>query len=110
MIAALAAGQHVPSEERAMAKWISVAIVVMVMTATVSFQVSAQQKPNQMSFFVTSAGSGNGANLGGLAGADKICQTLGAAAGGGGKTWHAYLSVKAATGQPAVNAKDRIGS
>jgi hypothetical protein len=91
-----------------MVKWMAVAIVVMVMAATVSFQVSAQQ--NQMSFFVTSAGSGNGANLGGLAGADKICQTQAAAAGAGSKTWHAYLSVKAANGQPAVNAKDRIGN
>src|SRR5262245_28482011 len=91
-----------------MLKWISVAIVVMVATATVSYQVSAQQ--NQMSFFVTSAGSGNGANLGGLAGADKICQTLAGAAGGGSKTWHAYLSAKAGNGQPAVNAKDRIGN
>ncbi len=91
-----------------MVKWISVAIVVMVTAATVSFQVSAQQ--NQMSFFVTSAGSGNGANLGGLAGADKICQTLAAAAGAGSKTWRAYLSAKAANGQPAVNAKDRIGN
>jgi hypothetical protein len=71
----------------AMVKWMSVAVVVMVMAATVSFHVSAQQ--NQMSFFVTSAGSGNGANLGGLAGADKICQTLAAAAGAGGRTWHA---------------------
>jgi hypothetical protein len=62
-----------------------------------------------MSFFITSAGSGNGANLGGLAGADKICQTLAAAAGAGSKTWHAYLSAAAANGQPAVNAKDRIG-
>jgi len=91
----------------AMVKWMSVAVVVMVMAATVSFHVSAQQ--NQMSFFVTSAGSGNGANLGGLAGADKICQTLAAAAGAGGRTWHAYLSAKAGNGQPAVNAKDRIG-
>ena len=66
-----------------MVKWMSVAIVVMVMAATVSFRGSAQ---NQMRFFVTSAGSGNGANLGGLAGADKICQTLAAAGGGGGKT------------------------
>jgi hypothetical protein len=66
--------------------------------------------PQPMSFFVTSAGSGNGANLGGLAGADRICQTLGAAAGGGGKTWHAYLSTAAASGQPAVNARDRIGA
>src|SRR4029453_7787924 len=63
-----------------------------------------------MSFFVSSAGSGNGANVGGLAGADKICQSLAAAAGAGSKTWHAYLSTKAANGQPAVNAKDRIGN
>ncbi|HZL92693.1 MAG TPA: hypothetical protein VFB99_03575, partial [Vicinamibacterales bacterium] len=91
-----------------MVKWISVAVAVMVMAATVSFRVSAQQ--NQMSFFVTSAGSGNGANVGGLAGADKICQTLAASAGGGGKTWHAYLSTKGADGKPGVNAKDRIGN
>jgi hypothetical protein len=60
-------------------------------------------------FFLTSAGSGDGANLGGLAGADKICQTLAAAAGAGNRTWHAYLSAAAVDGQPAVNAKDRIG-
>lgn len=91
-----------------MAKWMAVAMVVMVMAATVSFGVSAQQ--SQMSFFVVSAGSGDGGNLGGLAGADKICQTLGAAAGAGNRTWRAYLSAKAADGQPAVNARDRIGT
>jgi hypothetical protein len=64
----------------------------------------AQQ--NQMSFFVTSAGSGMGANLGGLNGADKICQTLATAAGAGGRTWHAYVSTQ---GAGAVNARDRIG-
>jgi hypothetical protein len=58
---------------------------------------------------VTSAGPGNGANLGGIAGADKHCQALGAAAGAGNRTWRAYLSAAAANGQPAVNAKDRIG-
>jgi hypothetical protein len=68
------------------------------------------QPPPPMSFFVTSAGSGNGANLGGIAGADRICQTLATAAGRGDKTWHAYLSVAAANGQPAVNARDRIGA
>jgi hypothetical protein len=74
-------------------------------------QQPAQQAPPQpMSFFITSAGSGKGANLGGLAGADKICQTLAAAAGRGNKTWHAYLSFSGANGQPAVNARDRIGS
>jgi hypothetical protein len=91
-----------------MVKWVSAAIVLMTVVASVSFGVSAQQ--NQMSFFVTSAGSGNGANLGGVAGADKICQTLAASAGGGSKTWHAYLSAAASGGQPAVNAKDRIGN
>jgi len=73
-----------------------------------SLGVSAQQ--NQMTFFVTSVGSGNGANFGGLAGADKHCQTLAAAAGAGNRVWRAYLSAAAAPGQPAVNAKDRIGT
>src|SRR3954447_17957139 len=66
--------------------------------------------PQPMSFFVASAGSGNGANLGGIAGADRICQTLAQAAGAGSKTWHAYLSAAPANGQPAVNARDRIGA
>jgi hypothetical protein len=70
----------------------------------------AQAQQAQMSFFVTSAGSGNGADLGGIEGADKICQTLATAAGAGAKTWRAYLSTQAANGKPAVNAKDRIGT
>src|SRR5688572_9678968 len=65
-----------------------------------------QQPAQPMGFFVTSTGPGDGANLGGLAGADKHCQTLAAAAGGGSKTWHAYLSTQ---GDGAVNARDRIG-
>jgi hypothetical protein len=71
--------------------------------------VRAQNQP-AMSFFITSVGVGDGANLGGLAGADRHCQQLAQAAGAGNKTWHAYLSAAAANGQPAVNAKDRIGS
>ena len=70
-----------------------------------------------MSFFITSVGSGNGANLGGLAGADAHCQKLAAAAGAGGKTWRAYLSVPGAfpgaanpQGVASVNARDRIGA
>jgi hypothetical protein len=63
----------------------------------------------EMSFFVTSAGSGKGADLGGLTGADQICQRLAQSAGAGGHTWHAYLSTQTADGQPAVNARDRIG-
>jgi hypothetical protein len=73
-----------------------------------TFDLQAQNQP-AMSFFVTSTGSGDGANLGGLAGADKLCQTRAAAAGAGGRTWHAYLSAAAQGGQPAVNARDRIG-
>jgi hypothetical protein len=73
-----------------------------------AYSVRAQQT-SAMSFFITSAGPGQGANLGGLAGADKHCQTLAQAAGAGGRTWRAYLSADAAGGQPAVHAKDRIG-
>lgn len=65
---------------------------------------SAQQA--NMSFFVTSAGPGKGADLGGLAGADRHCQQLASAVGAGAKTWHAYLSTQ---GAGAVNARDRIG-
>jgi hypothetical protein len=70
----------------------------------------AAQAPHPMSFFVTSVGMGKGADLGGLAGADAYCQQLATAAGGGGKTWHAYLSTQARPGSPAVNARDRIGN
>src|SRR6059036_4031822 len=69
----------------------------------------AQAQAADTSFFLTSNGIGNGGNLGGLAGADNHCQTLAQAAGAGGKTWRAYLSTQAADGQPAVNARDRIG-
>ena len=64
---------------------------------------AAQAQDTSMSFFVTSASPGDGANLGGLDGADAHCQTLASAAGASGKTWHAYLSTS------AVNASDRIG-
>jgi hypothetical protein len=66
--------------------------------------------PSGPSFFVTSVGGGKGADLGGLAGADKHCQTLAAAAGLGGSTWRAYLSTQASGSTPAVNARDRIGT
>jgi hypothetical protein len=70
--------------------------------------ISLAQQAN-MSFFVTSAGSGKGADLGGLEGADRICQQLAQTAGAGSHTWHAYLSTQAVDGQLAVNARDRIG-
>ena len=76
----------------------------------VTLAVPSAQNEKSLSFFITSAGPGNGANLGGLAGADKHCQTLAAAAGAGNRTWRAYLSTTASGGQPAVNAKDRIGT
>ncbi len=71
-------------------------------------QQAAPQSPN-MTFFVTSTGPGKGADLGGLAGADRQCQTLAEGAGAGGKTWHAYLSTQAEGGAQAINARDRIG-
>ena len=65
---------------------------------------------NPMSFFVTSVGSGKGADLGGLAGADAHCEKLAAAVGAGGKGWRAYLSAAPAGGAPAVHARERIGT
>lgn len=65
---------------------------------------------NQLGFFITSAGSGDGANLGGLEGADRICQARAQAVGAGSWRWRAYLSAAAGPGSPAVNARDRIGS
>jgi hypothetical protein len=80
---------------------------------SMAFAAGAQAQNNagaaNMTFFVTSVGSGKGADLGGLEGADRHCQTLAQAAGATGKTWRAYLSTQAAGGSPAVNAKDRIG-
>ena len=71
--------------------------------------VAQQQsdEPPEMGFFITSVGIGDGANLGGLAGADAHCQALADAVGSGNRTWRAYLSTQ---GAGAVNARDRIGS
>ena len=63
-----------------------------------------------LGFFITSVGSGDGARLGGLAGADKHCQSLAAAVGAGNRTWRAYLSTHAIGSAAAVNARDRIGN
>ena len=70
--------------------------------------LSQDQQP--MSFFVTSVGSGDGGNLGGLAGADAHCQALASAVGRGNATWRAYLSQAPGGGMPQVNARDRIGN
>ncbi|MFM9975883.1 MAG: hypothetical protein ACKVON_15080 [Beijerinckiaceae bacterium] len=75
----------------------------------VAQQAGPPQFPNA-SFFISSAPGANGANFGGLEGADRHCQTLATAAGAGSKTWRAYLSQQAMDGKTAVNAKDRIGN
>ena len=85
--------------------WACALVAVTVVTAS---QFSLSQAP-AMSFFITSAGTGDGANLGGLAGADAHCAKLAAAAGSTGRTWRAYLSASASGNQAAVNARDRIG-
>ena len=72
--------------------------------------LAAQDDPEPMTFFITSAGPGNGADLGGLEGADRHCQSLAETAGAGDHVWRAYLSATATDGEPAVNARDRIGS
>lgn len=77
--------------------------------AAVATFTTVNSQQNEMSFFITSVGSGDGANLGGLAGADAHCQQLAEAAGSRGKTWHAYLSAHASGNTPAVDARDRIG-
>src|SRR3982075_1257611 len=85
-----------------------VSAALMALGSTVHAQPAPPQAPN-MTFFVVSAGPGKGADLGGLEGADRQCQTLAQAAGAGRKTWRAYLSPQAAGGAQAVNARDRIG-
>ena len=82
-------------------------ILIPVALLWLSGMASGQSSAGNMSFFITSAGSGKGADLGGLAGADQLCQMRAQAVGAGGKTWQAYLSTQ---GAGAVNARDRIGS
>src|SRR5688500_126482 len=85
-------------------------------TALLAACATPSSPSGPMSFFVSSTGSGKGADLGGLAGADALCQRLAAAAGAGSKTWRAYLSVPPtfAAGTtpavPAIDARSRIGN
>jgi hypothetical protein len=88
-----------------MSKVIGLSILVAAMVVSFAANVAHAQQ-SDIGFFVTSAGPGKGADLGGLVGADQLCQLLGANAGAGAKTWHAYLSTQ---GPGAVNARDRIG-
>ena len=82
-------------------------IAILALGACASMAPSTPQ--GKMTFFVTSANPGKGADFGGLAGADAHCQALATAVGAGKRTWHAYLSTTSG-GQPQVNARDRIGA
>jgi hypothetical protein len=84
---------------------VKIALAASVAIAAVT-TTGSQAQQSVMTFFISSAGSGSGGNLGGLEGADAICQKLAQAAGAGSKTWRAYLST---TGAKSVNARDRIG-
>src|SRR6476660_5084182 len=97
----------------------SKALIIATLALGVTSGVNAQQQPPaapqlpqapNMTFFVTGAGPGKGADLGGIEGADQHCQQLAQRHGAGGKTWRAYLSTQEAAGKPAINARDRIGN
>ena len=90
-------------------KKISFSLGLVFVLLALSWIVGSQEQKSNMTFFITSAGSGKGADLGGLAGADKHCQSLEQSVGAGNRTWHAYLSTSPSDGKPAVNARDRIG-
>ncbi len=88
--------------------------LISTLTLTVAFVLtaapSAEAQDARMNFFLTSVGPGNGADLGGLDGADAWCEHLAFAVGQADKTWQAYLSQRAMGGAGAINARDRIGS
>ncbi len=84
--------------------WTSILLCVLALPTARS-----QDAEKGLSFFITSVGPGKGADLGGLAGADAHCQSLAKAVGAGNRTWRAYLGTGASGGQPAINARDRIG-
>jgi hypothetical protein len=96
-----------PTDRRIVLLALTVSAAV-VAVAAIRAQAGDEVSP-AMSFFVTSTGRGFGANLGGLAGADALCQRLAAAVGRGSRTWRAYLSAPGRNGAPAEHARDRIG-
>ena len=85
------------------------AVALLFLNLAAAGQAQDSAGPSNMTFFITSIGSGKGADLGGLAGADQHCQSLATAAGAGHRTWRAYLSTNASADQSAINARDRIG-
>jgi len=90
-----------------MRRILSFGIVVSFVLAGLGMFGGAKTFAGDMSFFVSSAGSGKGGDLGGIGGADRICKSLAESVGAGGRTWRAYLSTQ---GAGAVNARDRIGT
>jgi len=88
---------------------VKIAVFLSIGLLTLGIAAGADAQSSSMTFFVSSAGSGKGADLGGLDGADQICQTLAQAVGAGGRTWRAYLSTQPAGGGATVNARERIG-
>src|SRR6185437_8474306 len=107
-----AIARHNPQGEMAMIRSTGSAAAALVLLVAGCGDMAPMQKSDAMAsksamtFFVTSTGSGKGADFGGIAGADKHCQMLAAAADAGNRTWHAYMSTQ---GPGAVNARDRIG-
>jgi hypothetical protein len=87
----------------------AITVLFLASAALITIGSGVRAQPTEMSFFVTSAGSSKGADLGGLAGADRLCQQLALAVGAGRHTWRAYLSTQAADGRSAVDGRDRIG-
>jgi hypothetical protein len=83
---------------------------VLLSVSQASAQAGGAQAREPMGFFITSVGVGDGADLGGLEGADEHCRRLAAAAGAGARTWRAYLSATGAGNQAPVHARDRIGT
>ncbi len=86
----------------------SVMLALSVLIGPAQAQRPPPQFPNMM-FFITSIGGPDGANFGGIEGADRHCSALATKAGAGSKTWRAYLSTQGTAGKPAINARDRIG-
>lgn len=91
-------------------KRIKVILLLAVSVIATAFVFAQGAQDKAMSFFIVSVGSGDGANFGGIEGADAHCQTLATAAGAGEKTWRAYLSTQTSDGKAAINARDRIGA
>jgi hypothetical protein len=91
-------------------KGAGLALALSLLVPALSSAQQQQQPRPPMGFFITSAGPGDGANLGGLEGADRHCQTLAQAVGAGDRVWRAYLSTVTAGAQLGVNARDRIGA